>query len=356
MRSLMIILSLAFCGMVSAEAPPIKLEDFNRSPPWDGASAEVSDDPNLIAQFQGKDFVCRNVADFTPKESDAAARAFNEFVEYTIIGDKVDNFWMDAAHKQKREDLLNAALKAGSWKADYLDSVWIIRRPKDAETAKKASAQLVKLVEKGVPIAAYKYATYQFGRNGKDMYYLFNAAIDRGSPHAMTSVGTTIVVQSKALRPLGKALLECAVSQGHADAYKGLGTLADMEGRRLDAYRLWEKGVNEGCIKCIGPMENIAKARDYTPDKLKKQQALMERLVSMNSDDAMKYLESTDELEPRKDLVPELTSLKKFHKDNFFYELTKLPDFERRPPAELAFHPSDSELLLLLQLEKKLRK
>lgn len=44
------------------------------------------------------------------------------------------------------------------------------------------------------------------------------------------------------------------------------------------------------------------------------------------------------------------------HYKNFFYELTKLLDFERRLPAELVFHPSDSELLLLLQLEKELRK
>lgn len=327
MRILTAFLFLAFSGLASAESSPIALEDFNRFPSWDGTSASLSTDPSLVAHFKGKKYVCSELKDTSPTESEAAARAFNEFVDYTKQGDKIENFWMDATHKKQRENLLSAAVKAGSWKADYLDSVWAIRYRKNAEFAQQATARLLKLVEKGVPIAAYKYATYLFGRDNESMYYLYSAAIDRGNPHAMTTVGTTIVVQSKALRPIGQALLECAASKGHANAYKGLGILANMEGRRLDAYRLWAKGTNEGCEECHVSMESIAKARDRTYGPLRSHHSMLER-------------------------VPELIAIKQFQKDNMFYELTELADFERRIPKEMAFYPSDSELLQVLTLEE----
>lgn len=324
-RCFVAVLCVAFSSLNFAGVAPNTLEAFNSSPTWDGTSAEISDDPALVAQFKGKNFVCRDVNDYTPKESEAAAHAFSEFVLYSIAGDKVDNFWMDETHRKERERLLSTALKAESWKADYLDSVWTIRYSKDAKTRQAADARLIKLVEKGVPIAVYKYARYLFGRDGKYMYYLLDAAIDRGSPNAMVSVGTTIIVQSKALRPIGKAFLECAASRGHASAYKGLGILADMEGRRLDAYRLWGKGVNEGCEACISYMLNIAKSRDYSPNR------------------------SLEEF------VPELVRIKKFHDESVFYRMTELSDFKRQLPAELFFHPGDAELLLLLKNEQALR-
>lgn len=139
----------------------------------------------------------------------------------------------------------------------------------------------------------------------------------------MSAVGGTIVVRVQELHPLGKQLLECAVGQGYAEAYDHLGLLADMEGRRLDAYRLWEKGINEGCEGCIKKMSNLAKVRHgYSADV------------------------------PMMELMPELTRIKEFNENNFFYQLTELPDFYRRLPEELIFHLNDSELLSLLKLEK----
>lgn len=182
------------------------LEDFNHFPSWDGTSAYLSTDPSLAAHFKGKKYVCSELKDASPIESDEAARAFNEFVDYTKQGSKIDNFWMDATHKKQREDLLSAAIKAGSWKADYLDSVWVAWR-KNGEAAQQASAKFLELVQRGVPIVIYKYASNLFGRDHESMYYLYSAAIDRGSPHAMTAVGTTIVVQSKPCGLLAKPCL-----------------------------------------------------------------------------------------------------------------------------------------------------
>ena len=326
MIKMTVLIFLMFSYMASAQDAPVTLEGFNHAPPWDGTSAEVSDDPDLIAQFNKKEFVCRDSKQFEPKESDAAVRAFGEFVEYSVTGDKVEDFWMDNVHRQKREALLSAALKAESWKAKFVDSTWTLRRSRDAVAKQNAQAKLIELVEKGVPIVAYKYATYLFGRDGKSMYYLLDAAIDRGSPHAMTWVGTTIVVQSKALRPLGRALLECAASQGHAHAYEGLGVLADMEGRRLDAYRSWEKGVNEGCEKCIPRLMGVARVRNDSPNK------------------------------PLEESMPELVRIKKFYQESTFYSLSELPEFEPRLPNEWAFHLADEELLSLLKFEWAWRK
>ncbi|MNW10642.1 hypothetical protein D3C71_2078970 [compost metagenome] len=74
-------------------------------------------------------------------------------------------------------------------------------------------------------------------------------------------------------------------------------------------------------------MESIAKGRDRTNGPLRKHHPLLER-------------------------VPELIAIKQFQKDNMFYELTELSDFERYIPKEMAFYPSDSELLQVLTLEK----
>ncbi|PAM84812.1 hypothetical protein CES87_05115 [Pseudomonas sp. ERMR1:02] len=71
---------------------------------------------------------------------------------------------MDPAHRKKRETLLEAAIKAGSWKAKYFDSVWSYRYTKVGDSKKQAFARLVELGGQGIPIAAYKIGTYLEGR------------------------------------------------------------------------------------------------------------------------------------------------------------------------------------------------
>lgn len=310
---------------VPAESLQARLARFNHSPVWQSSN---SDEPNseLTGRFRGKLFVCRNANDHTPQDDAVASRAFGDFVEYNAQGDRIQNFWNDAGHKQKRESLLAAAVKTGSWKAAYMDSVWSLRYPKAGESHERAVAHLESLVRQGVPLAAYKYATYLFGRDDKAMYELLDEAIQRGSPDAMELVGASIVVQSKELRPVGKAMLDCALSQGHAAAYAPLGQLADMEGRRVDAYRLWLQGANSGCESCARSLESFAKIRSgYTA-------------ASSASE-----------------LLPELARIEKFYSDNVLYELSELPDVYRPLPADMAFHVSDEDLLKLLELEQVTR-
>ncbi|WP_095101639.1 hypothetical protein [Pseudomonas sp. Irchel 3A5] len=284
----------------------------------------MSVNKQLLAQFKDKNFVCRSETDFLPKESPAAAQAFRQLVEYASKGDQTENFWMDKEHKEKRESLLAAAVKEGSWKAIYLDSVWTLRYPASPEKAAAASDTINEFVQQGVPIVVSAYGASLYGRDYDAMYKLLSEAVDRGSPQAMASVGGNIVPQAKELHPVGKQMLECAVKQGYAPAYMSLGKLAWMEGRRLDAYRLWEKGVNEGCASCTEYLESIGRVRrGYTPAT------------------------------PMLDLVPELAVINAFYENNFFYELSELRDFERPLPEELAFHLDDKELLKLLELEQR---
>jgi hypothetical protein len=334
---------LVFSCTAAAQLPDKRLEEFNRSPAWENSSGETSDNPSLTKPFQGKSFVCRDETPFTPAEEAAASDAFSEFVEYVFRADQIENFFMDAAHRKMREDLLDAAIKAGSWKAKYFDSVWSYRYTKAGDSKKQAFSRLIELGKQGIPIVAYKIGTY-FGGQGDGMYFWLDAAIDRGSADAMTAVGSTIVVQSKALRPIGKLMLECAVSKNHANAYKALGMLADMEGRRLDAYRLWIKGVNEGCKECLIHVESIART-----------------LHSSSSTPTENNVTDSPPLRPWEEssisinTTPELELIKKFYGDNWSYEISELPVFARRLPKQMEFHPSDATLLLTLESERRQR-
>lgn len=316
------ILPIIFSVSITAHA--ITLENFNHVPASYGSSDRLSVDSQLLAEFKDKKFVCRNEADFLPKESTAAAEAFSQLVKYALAGDQIENFWMDKEHKDKRESLLAAAVKEGSWKAVYLDTIWTLSYPSNPEEAAKASEKLQELIQQGVPIAAYQYGSALYGRDYKTMYRLLSGAVDRGSPQAMALVGGNIVPQAKELHPIGKEMLQCAVKQGFAPAYMSLGKLAWMEGHRLDAYRLWEKGVNEGCAGCSEYLEQIGRVRRG-------------------------YTLATPMLQQ----VPELEAINKFYENNFFYNLSELKDFERPLPENLAFHLNDKELLKLLIVEQR---
>ena len=276
----------------------------------------------LISAFKGRPFECRNAVDHTPLDAAEAQGKFNEFVHHVKLGGADKNFWASEVNRNKREDLLKSTVNSGSWKAVYVDSVWSIRSP-DASRSQSASDQLEQLVRQGIPVATYKYATYLYGRDDKTMYYLLEEAIDRGSPDAMELVGGNIVAPSKQLRPLAKAMLDCAVNQGNANAYGHLGRLAEMEGHKVDAFHLWVKGLNNGCDECVDNLARLAKSRkgnDPAP-------------APMNGS------------------MPELKRIAQFYSDTFMYEDTKLPDLFRPLPAALEFHPSDEEVLKLFGFE-----
>lgn len=350
MRVWTVLMLVVFSGELSAMDLSSSLEDFNHMPPWN--QTIHSDDPDLTSRFTGKKFICTKVEDHTPQENEMAARAFDEFMTYSLIGEKDENFWSETAHRQLRVKLLEAAVKAGSWRGDYVDALWSSKFERKPEVLAELSER-VRHLAATVPMAMYRYGKSLWPYQNSDMYYLMDAAIDRGSPHAMTYVSGNILVRSNELRPLAKAMLECAASQGHTEAYDGLGTLADMEGRRLDAYRLWAKGVNEGCEKCIAKMEMIKLARANTPAKLEAKRQLLEKLQLADPSSAEKYREELQYLnfQDIQMQIPELEQLKKFYSDNFLYQVTELPESRLRPSGDLIFYPSAAELLLLLQVE-----
>jgi len=301
-----------------------RLAEFNHAKPWDGVSADELDH-DLVRRYQGKPFQCSRAADHTPEETPVAARAFADFVKYSAHGDSVPDFWMNESSRHKRKQLLADAVEAGSWKAAYVDAVWAFHLAEDNATMQRSGNRLASLVKRGIPIAAYTYATYLDQAPG-EQDRLLNEAIIRGSPDAMAVVGGTMVVRSRKLRPVGKAMLECALSQGNADAYASLGKIADMEGREVDAYKLWEKGVNSGCRDCLDHMLAVAKVRPG-------------------------YTSAT----PRGDLVPELKAIQNFLDKSSLYEWTRLPELATPLPSNLSFHVSDAELLKLLELQAKMR-
>lgn len=350
MRMLAVLTLVVFSSHLSALDLSSPLEDFNHMP--SSQPPVVSTDADLVSRFSGKAFVCNKVEDHTPPESETAAQAFDAFMAYALIGEQDENFWSEEAHRQRRQALLEAAVKAGSWRAEYVDVLGSLRFERKPEAVNELSARLQKLAT-SVPMAMYRYGKFLWPYQNSDMYYLEDAAIDRGSPHAMTYVSNTILVRAKELFPLARSMLECAASQGHAQAYEGLGKLAYREGRRLDAYRLWTKGVNEGCEDCIENLQALTQARANTPEKRERKRQLLEKLKSADPSSAEKYGEELAYLrfQDIQMQIPELERLKKFYADNFLYEVTELPEFRRRPSGDLRFYPSDPELLLLLQVQ-----
>lgn len=310
MRVLAVLMLVVFSGGVSALDFSSPLEDFNRMPPLEPHI--VSTDSDLISRFAGKQFICTKVEEHTPKKSERAAHAFNEFLAYSIAGEREDKSWSDTACRQKKNDLHEAAIREGSWRGEYVDALLALRLERRPEVVSELLERL-RILSTTVPMVMYRYGKFLWPYQNSDIYYLQDAAIDRGSPHAMTYVSDTILVRSEALFPLAKSLLECAASQGHAEAYEGLGKLAYIEGRRLDAYRLWAKGINEGGSECIVKMEALTRARANTPEKLEKKRQLLARLTSADEASAEQYLDEWEHLKFQEIQmqIPELERLKK---------------------------------------------
>lgn len=189
MSLLLVVVAFIGCtgpGVTSSQqgnTSSLELDRFNHSPPWDDVSAEEMD-RTLIAQFKGRSFVCRQAKDHTPEDTDNAARAFDEFVQYSTHGDLVPDFWGSEATRKKRLDLIRTAIKAGSWKAEYVDSVWAFRVRGDTAAHQDAARRLEKLAAQGIPVAAYTYATF-LEQVPEEQERVMSEAIDRGSPDAM---------------------------------------------------------------------------------------------------------------------------------------------------------------------------
>ncbi len=220
------------------------------------ADAQVvnATDNGEIAAFRGYRFECRNEADFHPPESPDAAAALDRFLRYDATHPSPS-----AAQKTERLALLDAAIAAGSWRADYLDTIWGIWDNRGRPNALKPFAdRLYAFAENGLPVAIHALVEWNGG-----MYDdiprrtdLLKAAIEHGNPAAMSSVAYNLGTHDLALRPMARKMLDCAAAQGEPSAYDGIARLAWQEGRWVDAQRAWIKGANLGCERCLEQVES----------------------------------------------------------------------------------------------------
>jgi hypothetical protein len=314
-------LVVAVCGvtvplMGQAASLSDELKRFNQIEiPVDERIIQDFDD-GAIAAFSEYKFKCRRQKDFNPKESSNGTAQFKAFLRYAS-----DHPEPTEAEKIERLALLQAAAKAGSWRADYVDLIWDIwTNRNDRNTLQSLSVRLANFAEQGIPIALYGFVHWHEDIPRMERYRILKEAMERGSPQAMDLMGYQLGLHSLALRPLAKEMLTCATSQKNPDAYDGLGQIAWLEGRWVDAYRMWEVGANLGCAQCIGQMEEF---------------------VMLNPGFRLSdgFYNST----------PRLKALRSFYESQFFYQLTKMTELLKPATADMAFHVSDEQIIALIK-------
>lgn len=271
-----------------------------------------------VAAFRGYQFECRKQEDYSPDETPAARAALDKFLAYFAAHPSPN-----VAQKKERIALLEAAIKAGSWRADYIDVIWGIwdnrGNPREAQPY---ADRLGKFVDTGVPIAVHGFLEWTGGQyeHREQRTYLLKAAIERGNPQTMSSVGYNLGTHTFDLRPMAKQMLDCAAAQGDPDAYNGIGRIAWHEGRWVDAYRAWATGANLGCDDCLGQIEELVTLRPG-------------HRVSDGSYD-------TD---------PGFKALRRFYADQFLYGITHMTELRVTAPPAVQVQVSDAQIVQIIK-------
>jgi hypothetical protein len=323
LKALLAALALMAGPAVShAAGPAVSAEDlrkYNQVRLSREARVVNATDNGDIAAFRDFKFDCRKQPNYSYQESPEAKAAVERFLAYVTAHPSPSD-----AQKAERLSLLEAAIKAGSWRADYIDITWGIwenrGRPQDAQPY---ADRLGKLASQGLPIAIHSLLRWTNGQYGdrQNRLLLLKAAIERGNPNTMSDVGYNLGTHDLKLRPMAKQMLDCAAGQGHADAYDGIGQIAWHEGRWIDAYRSWVKGANLGCDDCLGKIEDLVLLRP-----------------------------GHDIEEGTYDVDPKLKALRAFYAGQFIYEITELTDLRIPAPAALQVTVSDASIVKLIKL------
>jgi len=273
----------------------------------------------LTEAFGNVEFVCRQQRDHVPEEGDAAKEAFESFVTFSRANERNLS---DEIH-QRRMDLLSRADKAGSWRARYFMAMRSIYLFRNEPQGRAAFDQLFEMAQSGNPAALAGVLHWSGGMYDDipQRLLILKAAIERGNPQAMVTVGFDLGARSLELRPKGLAMLQCAADQGSAEAYEGLGRVAWLEGRWVDAHRTWLRGANLGCESCLMTIDTAMRtsAAGYDPD------------------------EGTY----RQDSKAEL--LRKFYADQTLRSLSLLDDLRVEAPTQMWLEWSDRQLLKVLE-------
>lgn len=289
-----------------------ELQRYNHLQLSPEAQVAHSTDNGEVAAFADYTFTCRPQSDHLPKETPAARAAFERFVaEFEAHPQPT------TADKRRRLDLLAKAIAAKSWRAEYVDAMWgIWSNRSDPAEAQPFLDRLVRLAETGNPAALHGVLTWTNGMydDMPQRVRLLKAAIEGGNPQVLASVGYNLGTHSRTLRPMALQMLACAAAQGEASAYNGMGRIAWLEGRWVDAYRAWERGANLGCEDCM-----------------------------MKFDELPRMVPEADQL------TQQLRALRAHYSAQPLFEISHLIPLRRPLPAWLELHIGDAELLAFLK-------
>lgn len=318
LSALALLLVTQLCA-AQTETVADQLRRFNQVSIPDNERIIEAVDDGAIAAFGNYKFTCRKQEDFSPEESAKAKKSLKNLLSFAARHPAPSQ-----AQVKETEDLMAKAIKAGSWRAKYIDLSLRIWKGLHWEQAAipQLSEELADMTAEGIPAAAYGYVQWMGGLHDDkaERYRLLEAAIDRGNPQAMVLIGDLIGMHSMVLRPMGKEMLDCAASQGEPSAYGSMGKIAWREGRWVDAYRLWEKGLNAGCGSCFDAMRGLSR--------------LKSRLGAGN-----------ETFDPRL----QLDALRKFYSGQFLIQNSGMGELLEKAPQYMEFHVTDEQIVELIR-------
>ena len=279
-------------------------------------------DNGEAAAFEGYTFTCRRQADHIPAETSVAREAFQRFVDE--VKARVEP---DEEDRIRRLALLKRAIAAGSWRARYFNAMWVIWLEQNSAEARAQFDQLLTMASEGNPAALHGVLRWTNGMHDDlpQRIRILKAAIERGSPQVLSTFGFDLGTRTRKQRPMGVKMLECAAAQGDGEAYLGLGRIAWLEGRWVDAYRAWQTGANLGCAGCLDAMEEIGLTRpDYAPSRGLRGQ------------------------EPR------VAALRAFYESQFLYSISGLIELREPAPQAMWVQWSDEQVVSVIKARIRL--
>jgi hypothetical protein len=301
---------------------PVALQRYNNIAMTEDERVRSPDLESFEEQIAGTPFHCTLQQEHLPKESPTARAAWDSFLAYA---NKIITPEVTAEQKRVRLQLLQDAIKAGSWRAQLTDVMWDIKfNYLQQEQVRPSVDKLLDLAEQGNPLALLAVVRWMGYTAFTDAQRadLTIAAIERGNPQLMSKVGFRLAQYALAHRAKGVAMMRCALKQGDVDSYHSLGLILQMEGRWLDAYRMWVQGSNMGSDQCLLEIENLA---------------LLQPGFKLGRDTTYNAL-------------PASTKLREFYDQQFIWKLTYIPDLREEAPEAIRIRVSDQEIAKLIDV------
>jgi hypothetical protein len=306
---------------------PEPLLPYNRMQAADGFWMSSSHLNPQSRAFGEVPFRCVQQKDHLPKESPAAQRSFAKFLAYFDATNNKES--ISEEEEKERIRLIEAAIKAGSWRAELSYWLWvdITGYRGDLERSHRVVAELLRMAEGRNPaiVAAAAARIWDDNNQQPPLNDLLRSGLERGSPQVMTDVGGRLAVNVPEHRARGLAMLRCAADQGDVDAYHPLGLTARLVGRWVDAHRIFELGANQGCRRCAQELEPKALQAPGFPGT-------------------------------RGDFngaTPEINRLNAFYAAQYFWQITGLSELRQPAPPSIQLHLSDVQVMGLIGLRMK---